>query len=312
MPVAPSARPSASGRLPLSRLTILRTEVLAGFTVGIAQVPEAVAFSFAASVPPVHGLYSSWLVGMVTAILGARPAQISGTAGSLVVVMGPLMRSHGLGYILYAVILSGLIQIAFGLLGLGRFTTLIPRAVMSGFCNGLGVLIGLAQLDNFRHSAGIAAPGGPWVTGATAGVMTVYVLLTMAIMHRLPRYFKLLPASLVSIIVCTAIEHGIVRPSGASTILIRDMAVVSGNVPTLAWLQAGVMPRLTHSVVATVAPLASVLAAISLVETLLTKNLIDGMVKNPDPPLSNNREAISMGTLWNLVMFLVSVVCVVG
>ena len=290
--------PRKKALLSRDNLLFLKTEILAGMTTGIAQVPEAVAFSIAASVPPVHGLYSTWIVGMVTALVGARPAQISGTAGSLVVVMGPLVKSHGLGYLFYAVMLSGIIQMVFGALTLARFTHLIPASAMMGFCNGLAVLIGVAQLSSFKYPDDAPHHAGEWVRGVTALVMTVYVGVMMGVMHYLPRWSKMLPSSLVGILLCMAIEHGIVRPAGAHSIIISDLADVSGDLPLPVWLQSGVaMPPINGHTLSVIAPLAGILAAIGLVETLLTKQLIDGLLVEKDgrPKLSDNREAIALG-----------------
>jgi sulfate permease, SulP family len=293
VPKSPKTLPSqalALGR----RLLTVKTEVLSGVTTGIAQVPEAVGFSFAAGVPPVFGLYSSWIVGIVMSVLGARPAQIYGTAGSMVVVMAPLVRSHGIGHLFYAIMLSGIFQAGFGLLGLARLMKLIPSSAMSGFCNGLAVLIAKAQFNNFKVPARSGHGHHGWVSGETAGIMAVYVVIVMAVMTILPKYSKAVPSSLIGILVCMTVEHGMVRPAHSFTYLISDLADVSGDLPSFVWLSSAfVMPPLNGDTFAAVAPLAAILAVIAIVETLLTKRLLDTTLN--DGKGSDTRETIAQG-----------------
>ncbi|MEQ8804647.1 MAG: SulP family inorganic anion transporter, partial [Rhodospirillales bacterium] len=124
----------------------MKTELLSGLTVALALVPEAVAFSFVAGVHPLVGLYAAFLVGLITALIGGRPGMISGATGALAVVMVALVASHGVEYLFATVVLMGLLQIAAGLLRLGKFIRLVPHPVMMGFVNGLAIVIFLAQL----------------------------------------------------------------------------------------------------------------------------------------------------------------------
>ena len=136
-----------------------RREVLAGITTGIAQVPEAVAFAFAAGVGPLVGLHATWILAMWMALFGARPGQVNGAAGSLAVVIVAVSRAHGVGHLLYTTLLSGLIMVLLGVVQAPRLLQLLPASCMMGFCNGLAILIGMAQMRSFHVAP--AEPQGP-------------------------------------------------------------------------------------------------------------------------------------------------------
>ena len=127
-----------------------KIEILAGLTVALALVPEAVAFSFVAGVEPLVGLYAAFLVGLITATFGGRPGMISGATGALAVVMISLVKDHGVEYLFATVILMGLIQVIFGFLRFGKFIKMVPYPVMLGFVNGLAIVIFLSQLSQFK------------------------------------------------------------------------------------------------------------------------------------------------------------------
>jgi SulP family sulfate permease len=291
----------------------LRREVLAGLAVGIAQVPEAIAFSFAAGLKPIHGLHSSWIFGVYSAVLGARPAQIMGSAGALAVVMTDLVLSHGAGHLYLAIILAGVLQCVLGLLRLSTFMRLVPSTCMMGFCNGLAVLIFLAQFDHFKVHRAVAAdapqsrrlgegfgvfvndPHETWLGGTSAMWIAVHVLVTMALVQLTPRVIKSMPSSLVGIAACTLLEHALVRPLGHWTPTIGDTAVVSGSLPVLIWFDAAVsVPLLTWRTIVAIVPTAVTIAGIATIETLMTKSVLDEELHTP-VPLSNNRECLTNG-----------------
>ena len=158
-------------RLNLSTFTpaVLKTETLSGLTVALALVPEAVAFAFVAGVHPLVGLYAAFLVGLITAVLGGRPGMISGATGALAVVMVALVADHGVEYLFATVVLMGILQILAGIFRLGKFIRLVPHPVMLGFVNGLAIVIGLAQLTQFKvpgwgggGGGGGGRGHGPW------------------------------------------------------------------------------------------------------------------------------------------------------
>ena len=170
----------------------IRIELLAGLTVALALVPEAVAFAFVAGVHPLVGLYAAFIVGLITALIGGRPGMISGATGALAVVMVALVAQHGVEYLFAAVVLMGLIQIAIGLLRWGKFIRLVPHPVMLGFVNGLAIVIFLAQLTQFKVpgtvvSDGHGMTGGVWLSGLPLMMMFALVALTMAIIWVTPK-----------------------------------------------------------------------------------------------------------------------------
>ncbi|MEL7027165.1 MAG: SulP family inorganic anion transporter, partial [Pseudomonadota bacterium] len=183
--------------LPLSGLSLpqneigltsgrIRIEILAGLTVALALVPEAVAFAFVAGVHPLVGLYAAFIVGLITALFGGRPGMISGATGALAVVMVSLVAVHGVEYLFATVVLMGLIQIAAGIFKLGKFIRMVPHPVMLGFVNGLAIVIFLAQLTQFQvpgtaEQSGHGMAGGEWLSGLPLFLMLALVAATMAI-----------------------------------------------------------------------------------------------------------------------------------
>ena len=180
------------------RLTpgIVKTEVLAGLTVALALVPEAVAFAFVAGVHPLVGLYAAFIVGLVTALFGGRPGMISGATGALAVVMVSLVSAHGVEYLFAAVVLMGILPIAAGLLRLGRFIRLVPQPVMLGFVNGLAIVIFLAQLSQFKVENAVGEL--EWMSGWQLYLMLALVGVTMALIWLMPRVTKAIPAPLAT------------------------------------------------------------------------------------------------------------------
>ena len=130
-------------------LKVNRPQILSGITVALAQVPEAVSFSFVAGVEPIVGLQSAWIMGLMTSLFGGRPGMVAGATGAIAIVL-PKIVEKGIGYMFYAIMLAGIIQMIFGFLKLGVLVRMIPHPVMVGFCNGLGVVIGVAQFNIFK------------------------------------------------------------------------------------------------------------------------------------------------------------------
>ena len=185
-------------------LSLLRIEVLAGLTVALALVPEAVAFAFVAGVNPLVGLYAAFIVGLITAVFGGRPGMISGATGALAVVMVALVAEHGVEYLFATVVLMGFLQIFAGVMHWGKFIRLVPHPVMLGFVNGLAIVIFLAQLGQFKVpgsmvNTGHGMSGGQWLPGAEMLLMLGLVALTMGIIWIMPRITKVIPAPLAGI-----------------------------------------------------------------------------------------------------------------
>ncbi len=189
------------------RAASAKNDILSGLTVALALVPEAIAFAFVAGLPPHVGLYSAIIVGLITAAFGGRPGMISGATGAMAVVVVSLVAIHGIGYLVPAVILCGLLQIGVGLCRLGKLIRLVPHSVMLGFVNGLAIVIGLAQLNSFKT---IGTQGHlEYLSGAPLILMLILVGLTMAIIAFLPKLTKLIPSSLAAILLVTGLSWGI-------------------------------------------------------------------------------------------------------
>ena len=249
----------------------VKTEVLSGLTVALALVPEAVAFAFVAGVHPLVGLYAAFIVGLVTAIFGGRPGMISGATGALAVVMVSLVAQHGIEYLFATVVLMGILQLLAGAFHLGRFIRLVPHAVMLGFVNGLAIVIFLAQLTQFQvpgsaEVSGHGMSGGEWLEGAQLYTMLALVALTMAIIWLLPKITNFIPAPLAGI----AIVAIIVIAFDINVPRVGDMASIEGGLPAF---HIPAVP-LNFETPRIIVPYAFILAAIGLIESLLTLNLV--------------------------------------
>ena len=254
--------------------TRLRTEVLAGLTVALALVPEAVAFAFVAGVHPLVGLYAAFIVGLITAVIGGRPGMISGATGALAVVMVSLVAQNGVEYLFATVVLMGLIQIFVGIMRWGKFIRLVPHPVMLGFVNGLAIVIFLAQLSQFQvpgsaESAGHGMANGQWLSGLPMALMLTLVALTMAIIWVMPRITTAIPAPLAGIGIVAAIVIGF----GLEVPRVGDLASIQGGLPPF---HLPSVP-LTFETFQIILPYALILAAIGLIESLLTLNLVGEM-----------------------------------
>ncbi|MEO1041586.1 MAG: SulP family inorganic anion transporter [Pseudomonadota bacterium] len=243
---------------------ILRVEVLAGLTVALALVPEAVAFAFVAGVHPLVGLYAAFIVGLVTALIGGRPGMISGATGALAVVMVELVSSHGVEYLFATVVLMGILQLIAGALRWGKFIRMVPYPVMLGFVNGLAIVIGLAQIEQFRVPT--EDGGHAFMQGTQLFVTFALVALTMAIIWGLPRITKAVPAPLVAIVTVAALVIGF----GIDVPRVGDLASIQGGLPSLHLPQIPV----SFETLGIILPYAVILAAIGLIESLLTLNLV--------------------------------------
>ena len=253
----------------------LRIELLSGLTVALALVPEAVAFAFVAGVEPLVGLYAAFIVGLITALFGGRPGMISGATGALAVVMVSLVAQHGVEYLFATVVLMGLIQIFVGLMRWGKFIRLVPHPVMLGFVNGLAIVIFLAQLGQFQvpgsahGGGGHGMANGDWLTGLPLYLMLALVALTMAIIWVMPRITNIVPAPLAGIAIVAAIVIGF----GLDVPLVGDLASIEGGLPPF---HIPLVP-LNWETFEIILPYALILAAIGLIESLLTLNLVGDM-----------------------------------
>lgn len=184
-----------------------KADILSGLTVALALVPEAVAFAFVAGVDPMIGLWSACIIGIVTAIVGGRPGMISGATGAMAVVIVGLVAIHGVEYLFPAVILCGILQVAIGLLHLGKLIRMVPHSVMLGFVNGLAIVIGMAQLGSFKTLGDDGLMHA--LSGTRMTIMVGLVALTMTIIFVLPKLTRALPSTLVAIVTVTLIAIGL-------------------------------------------------------------------------------------------------------
>lgn len=270
----------------------IKSDVLSGLTVALALVPEAVAFAFVAGVSPVVGLYGAFMMGIITALFGGRPGMISGATGAMAVVMVALVAEGnvlggsevaGLQYLFATLLLAGLLQISAGALGLGKFVRMIPSPVMMGFVNGLAIVIFLSQLGMFKA-------GGDWLQGTALLTMIGLTVLTMAIMVGLPKLTKQIPAALTGIVVVSllVIFGGIETQTVSSFIQARGGDGISAGLPSFS------VPLIPFTLenIRFIFPFAVILAAIGLIESLMTLNLVDELTETRGHA---NQECIAQG-----------------
>ena len=256
-----------------------KTEVLSGITVALALVPEAIAFAMIAGLSPLTGLYAAFVMGLVTAILGGRPGMISGATGAIAVVIVALAQQYGVEYVFATVILAGLLQMTAGFLRLGKLMRLVPHPVIFGFVNGLAVIIFMSQLAQFKSA------DGSWLTGSTLYIFLGLVLLTMTVIWGLPKLSKIVPASLVAIL----LVFGIVFAFQVDTRTIGDIASIAGGFPPFHIPQVA----LNLETLQIIFPYAAIVAGVGLIESLLTLNIIDEITETRG---RGNKEAVAQGT----------------
>jgi SulP family sulfate permease len=293
-----------------------KNDILSGLTVALALVPEAVAFAFVAGVDPLVGLYGAFMMGIVTALCGGRPGMISGATGAMAVVMVHLIQKGneigvgletpidnlGLQWLFITLLFVGGIQILAGVLKLGKFVRLIPHPVMMGFVNGLAIVIFLSQLGLFPNAVpkdiSFLANTSDWFSAlfsnGTFWKMRGFIGLTMGIMFGLPKLTKKVPAALVAIIVvaCITIFGGIEVSTVGSFIAEGGGKGLEGGLPTFQDQIFGLFGTLDGHLFSIILPTAFVLAAIGLIESLMTLNLIDEMTETRG---NGNRECIAQG-----------------
>jgi len=274
-----------------SKVANLKNDVLSGLTVALALVPEAVAFAFVAGVEPLVGLYAAFMVGLITSIFGGRPGMISGATGAMAVVMVSLVAIHGVEYLFATVVLTGLLQILAGVFKLGKFIRLVPHPVMLGFVNGLAIVIFLAQLGQFKVTNEVGEL--VWMQGNALFTMAGLILLTMAIIHLLPKLTKAVPSSLVAIVVVTVLVQSLGLEARTVVDFVRDMtndpaASIAGGLPQFS------IPNVPFNLetLKVILPFALVLAAIGLIESLLTLTLIDELTGTRG---RGNKECMAQG-----------------
>ncbi|WP_328718706.1 SulP family inorganic anion transporter [Streptomyces sp. NBC_00247] len=275
-----STVPAVSTDSPAARLRALkpdwlgdpkvwRTEVLAGLVVGLALIPEAISFSVIAGVDPAVGLFSAFTMAVVISVVGGRRAMISAATGAVSLVVAPLNREHGFGYLVAAVILAGVFQIVLGALGVAKLMRFVPRSVMVGFVNSLAILVFMAQVPEMRDV--------PWA---------VYPLIVagLALLVFFPKVTTVVPAPLVSIVVLTAFTVA----AGISVPTVGDRGELPSSLPVPGLPD---VPFTLHTLT-TVAPYALAMALVGLMESLMTAKLVDEIT---DTRSDKTRESVGQG-----------------
>ena len=247
----------------------IKGDILAGIVVALALIPEAIAFSIIAGVDPMVGLYASFIIPVIIAFVGGRPGMISAATGAMALLMIDLVAQHGLEYLLAATILTGILQIIFGILKLARYMKFIPRSVMVGFVNSLAILIFMAQLPHlFGHNINVLA----------------IAAVTLAIIYLFPYITKAIPSTLVAIVALTAF----VMFSGMNVFTVGDMGVLTQTLPIF------LLPQVSFSyeTIAIIFPYALALTVVGILESLLTAAIVDDMT---DTDSDKNRESRGQG-----------------
>ncbi|WP_236241891.1 SulP family inorganic anion transporter [Streptomyces sp. CC228A] len=272
-PLAAAPTPSKPSKLSkpdwLASPKVFRTEVLAGLVVALALIPEAISFSIIAGVDPAVGLFASFTMAVVISVVGGRKAMISAATGAIALVIAPLNHEYGLGYLIAAVILGGLMQIALGALGVAKLMRFIPRSVMVGFVNALAILIFMAQVPEMQDV--------PWV---------VYPLILggLLMMVFFPKLTTAIPAPLVSIVILTVITVG----AGLAVPTVGDKGELPSSLPVPG------LPDVpfTMDTLTTIAPYAFAFALVGLMESLMTAKLVDDIT---DTHSNKTRESLGQG-----------------
>lgn len=266
---APEATASGSFRAAFSSVKVFRTEVFGGLVVALALIPEAIAFSIIAGVDPRIGLFASFTMAVSISFLGGRPAMISAATGAVALVVAPVVREHGLDYLIATVILGGLIQVVLAVLGVAKLMRFIPRSVMVGFVNALAILIFVAQVPHLIDV--------PWI---------VYPLVAagIVIMVLLPRWTRVVPAPLVAIVLLTLA----VVVAGINVPTVGDEGALPESLPSLFFPDV----PLNLETLGIIAPYALAMALVGILESLLTAKLVDDVT---DTHSNKTREAWGQG-----------------
>jgi SulP family sulfate permease len=290
-----------------------KDDILAGITVSLAMIPEVVAFAFVAGIDPLVALSGAFILGLITALFGGRPGLISGAAGAVAVIFVDLIiKGHergllletpvenmGFYYLFAAVILMGLIQILAGVFKIGKFVRLIPHPVMMGFVNGLAIVIFLAQVEMFSHKNLVVGADGvkkyvsTYMQGTELWIMIGLVSLTMGIIWLLPKLTKKIPAALTAILATTAVVvlSGMDVSTVGSYIIEGGGTGLKGEIPTPN-LELWENLPIGFDTFKFILPYAFLAAAVGLIESLMTMNLVDELTETRG---SGNRECVAQG-----------------
>ncbi|WP_413532189.1 SulP family inorganic anion transporter [Empedobacter brevis] len=260
----------------------LKNEILAGLTVAMTMIPESLSFAILAGLSPLIGLYGAFIMGIVTAFLGGRPAMVSGGAGATVITLIALNATYGEQYIFAAIALAGIFQILVGVFKLGRFVRLIPQPVMYGFLNGLAIVIFMSQLEQFKSTSENIPH---WLTGTPMFTMLGLTVLTIFVVYFFPKITKVVPSSLVAICVVFLL----VISFKIDTKTVGDIASIKGKLPSFH------IPSVPFNLdtLKIILPYSIIMGSVGLIESLLTLTLVDEVTQTKG---SSNKECLAQGT----------------
>lgn len=247
----------------------VRGDVLAGVTVALALIPEAIAFSIIAGVDPMVGIHASFCIAVLISIFGGRPGMISAATGAMSILMVTLVAQYGIEYLYATTILTGLIQYAIGALKLGKWISFVPQSVLSGFLNSLGIMVFMSQLQHFVNAT--------WVVYAIGAV-------TLLIVYGLPYITKVIPSTLVAIVVMTIVTIVI----GLDVKTVGDMGIINSSLPLFHWPNVPI----SWETMKIIAPVALTMAIVGLLESLITATVLDEQTKTKS---DKNKEVRGQG-----------------
>ncbi|MCI5072008.1 SulP family inorganic anion transporter [bacterium] len=276
----------------------IQSDIFSGITVALALVPEAVAFAFVAGVSPIVGLYGAFMMCLITSIFGGRPGMISGATGAMAVVMvhlvsegnalGPAGAYTGVQYLFLTLLLVGILQALAGIFKMGKLIRLVPSPVMMGFVNGLAIVIFLSQLNMLKVN-------GQWLAGQTMLTMLILIGITLILLFLIPKIHKKAPGALIAIIVVTLLVLALKLDTSTVLSFIQSNGGtgIKGQLPSFHFPKVA----MNLTTLQFIFPYAMILAAIGLIESLMTLNLIDDLTKTRG---NGNKECIAQG-LGNFV-----------
>lgn len=280
-------------------LGTLQIEFFSGLTVALALVPEAISFSFVAGVKPKVGLTASWIICIITSLLGGRPGLISAATGAVAVVLVSFVKENGAAFLFPCVLIMGVIQMLLGALKIGNCSNFISEPVMIGFCNGLAIVIGLSQVELFHQGRMANGTELPLIEGWQMGVTLIEVIATMLVVWLFPKLTNRVPSSLVAILFAILIEYALVRQvSDVRTATIEDFSKIDNMFPEFSWLEYPGF-EWTWANIMICLPVSIRIAIVGIIESLLTLKLVDEITKTKG---QRNREVVAQG-LANVACF---------
>ena len=281
--------------------TQLLSELLAGLTVAFAQVPESVAFAFVAGVSPAQGLHAAWLVGITVALFGSRPGVIGGASPAHAAVLAAPLALLGVEVLPYIVMISGVMSLILGLLGIAKFTRLIPITSMQGFLNGIAIIMALAQVHAFEASKyqypesdyewlWAYEPAGGW---PTVLLMVMLIVVTYIVIHFLPRLNDRIPAAFVALGVATALEFFVRAVSSQRTPLLGEFADIYGGWPLPFWIAIETLPAFDWPLFTSIFLPAFTFTMVGVVEVLITMEVVREHTETPN--INPNQMLLAIG-----------------